>query len=162
MMTKSVKFKRLSAEQARVQAFPDLIDGLMRYEAWLYFAFNDLRIRFRRSMLGPIWITLSMAIMIGTMAFVFSTLYNQDINKTLTYIATGLIFWSLLTSCITEGSSAFIDNGNYISNVQSPLSVYLYRVIARNFLIFIFNSIIFLFLFLQRRYGRHFYGLCRV
>src|SRR5690606_26249567 len=111
---------------------------------WIRFAFHEIRQRFRRSLLGPFWLTLSMGIMVGALGLVFSTLFQQDVAKTLPYIATGLIFWGLLTSCVNEGSAVFIGSANYIKNVPLPVSLHVYQMLARNIMIWLFNMAIYL------------------
>jgi lipopolysaccharide transport system permease protein len=135
---------RITAAAVPQQAFADLIGGARLYELWSRFAFHDIRQRFRRSVLGPFWLTLSMGIMVGAMGLVFSTLFQQDMGKTLPYIATGLIFWGLLTSCINEGTAMFISAESYIRNVPMPISVHFYRMLARNVMIWGFNMAIYL------------------
>lgn len=135
---------RISAEAVPAQAFADIVNGARLYELWSRFAFHDIRQRFHRSALGPLWLTLSMGTMIGTLGFVFSTLFHQDIAKTLPYIATGIIFWGLLTNCINEGATVFIAAESDIRNLQIPLSVHFYRMMARNVIIWLFNMAIYL------------------
>jgi ABC-type polysaccharide/polyol phosphate export permease len=134
---------RISAEAVPKQAFADLLNGARLYELWTRLAFHDIRQRFRRSVLGPFWLTLSMGIMVGTLGFVFSALFRQDIAKTLPYIATGIIFWGLLTGCINEGTSVFISAESDIRNLPMPLSVHFYRMMARNAMIWGFNMAIY-------------------
>ena len=134
---------RITAEAVPKQAFADLVGGARLYELWCRFAFHDIRQRFRRSGLGPLWLTLSMGIMIGAMGLVFSTLFHQDVSQTLPYIATGVIFWGLLTTCINEGTSVFISAESYIRNVPLPISVHFYRMMARNVIIWGFNMVIY-------------------
>jgi ABC-2 type transport system permease protein len=88
---------RISAEAVPAQAFADILNGARLYELWIRFAVHDIRQRFRRSVLGPFWLTLSMGTMVATLGFLFSAVFNQDVAKTLPYIATGIIFWGLLT-----------------------------------------------------------------
>ncbi|MCL2713645.1 MAG: ABC transporter permease [Alphaproteobacteria bacterium] len=135
---------RISAESVPGQAITDLLQGAERYSLWTHLAFHDIRQRFRRSILGPFWLTLSMGIMIGAMGMVFSALFNQDISKTLPYIATGIIFWGLLTSCINEGTVTFISAESFIRNVPVPVSVHFFRMMARNVFIWLFNMAIYL------------------
>jgi ABC-type polysaccharide/polyol phosphate export permease len=135
---------RITAEAVPQQAFADLASGARLYELWGRLAFHDIRQRFRRSVLGPFWLTLSMGVMIGAMGLVFSTLFHQDVGQTLPYIATGVIFWGLLTSCINEGTSVFIASESYIRNVPMPLSVHFYRMMARNVITWGFNMAIYL------------------
>ena len=77
---------RITAEAA--QAFADLINGARLSELWSRLAFHDIRQRFRRSVLGPFWLTISMGTMVGTLGFLFSVVFRQDVAKTLPYIAT--------------------------------------------------------------------------
>jgi ABC-type polysaccharide/polyol phosphate export permease len=134
---------RISAEAVPKQAFTDLLNGARLYELWTRLAFHDIRQRFRRSVLGPFWLTLSMGILVGTLGFLFSTLFRQDIAKTLPYIATGIIFWGLLTTCINDGTTVFISAEADIRNVPMPLSVHFYRMMARNVMIWGFNMAIY-------------------
>ena len=43
-------------------AFGDLGRGWDQRELWLHLGWQDIRQRYRRSVLGPIWITISMAV----------------------------------------------------------------------------------------------------
>ena len=135
---------RISAEAVPAQAFADLLNGARLYELWSRFAFHDIRQRFRRSVLGPFWLTISMGTMVAVLGLVFSTLFHQDVAKTLPYISTGIIFWGLLTSCINEGTTVFISAESYIRNLPMPLSVHFYRMMARNIMIWGFNMAIYL------------------
>ena len=126
------------------QAFADIVKGARLYALWIRFAFHDIRQRFQRSALGPFWLTLSMGIFVGTLGFVFSTLFHQDAAKTLPYIATGVIFWGLLTTCINEGTMVFVSAESDIRNLPIPLSVHFYRMMARNIIIWGFNMVIYL------------------
>lgn len=135
---------RITAEAVPQQAMTDIMDGARLYRLWSRLAFHDIRQRFRRSVLGPFWLTLSMGIMIGAMGLVFSKLFNQEIAHTLPYIAVGIIFWGLLTGCINEGTSVFISAESFIRNVPMPVSVHFYRMMARNVFIWLFNMVIYL------------------
>jgi ABC-type polysaccharide/polyol phosphate export permease len=134
---------RISAEMVSKQAFADLLDGARLYELWTRLAFHDIRQRFRRSVLGPFWLTLSMGIFVATLGLVFSTLFHQDVAKTLPYIATGVIFWGLLTGCINDGATVFISAESFIRNVPMSLNVHFYRMMARNVMIWGFNMAIY-------------------
>jgi ABC-type polysaccharide/polyol phosphate export permease len=139
----SVTLIHITAETVPQQALADMVDGARLYELWSRLAFHDIRQRFRRSMLGPFWLTLSMGIMIGAMGLVFSTIFQQDVKRSLPYIATGVIFWGLLTSSLSESTSVFISAESYIRNLPLPISVHFYRMLARNVIIWGFNMVIY-------------------
>lgn len=135
---------RISAEAVPAQALADLIKGARLNHLWMRLAFHDLRQRFRRSILGPFWLTISMGIMVAALGLVFSSLFQQDAQKILPYISTGIIFWGLLTGCINDGTTVFISAESFIRNVPMPLSVHFYRMMARNVLIWCFNMAIYI------------------
>jgi ABC-type polysaccharide/polyol phosphate export permease len=134
---------RIFAEAVPKQAFADLLNGVRLQALWTRLAFHDVRQWFRRSVLGPFWLTLSMGTMVATLGIVFSSLFQQDLAKTLPYIATGIIFWGLLTGCINEGATVFISAEAFIRNVPTPLNLHFYRMMARNVMIWGFNMAIY-------------------
>jgi len=134
---------RISAEAVPAQAFLDIVKGARLYRLWTRFAMHDIRQRFRRSALGPFWLTISMGTMIGTLGFLFSVVFKQDAAKILPFIATGIIFWGLLTNCLNEGATVFILAESDIRNLPIPLSVHFYRMMARNVMIWGFNVTIY-------------------
>ena len=93
----------ISPENFKKMAISDLWEGLMSPSLWWNFSVHDIKQRFRRSVLGPFWLTLSLGIMIGTLGFINSRLFNQDIMKALPTIAIGIILWNLFTFILTEG-----------------------------------------------------------
>lgn len=133
----------ISADGIREMASEDLWKGLQRHEIWWVFAAHDIKQRFRRSTLGPFWLTLTMGIMISALGFVFGQLFKQNLNDFLPYLAVGLIFWGLMSSIINEGCTAFIGGESYIRNVPMPISVHYYRVFARNLIIWAHNMVIY-------------------
>lgn len=151
MLRQQTPVRIIRADHLADEALADLIDGLRKHEIWVNFAVHEIRQRFRRSLLGPLWLTLTMGIMVGALGLVFSTIFGQDISETLPYIAVGLIFWGLLTSCINDGTSVFVGNEGYIRNVPMPISVHFYRMIARNLIIWVFNMAIYLLILVAFR-----------
>lgn len=134
----------IRADHVPQAALADLWEGLKRYDMWSRFAFHEIRQRFRRSLLGPFWLTASMGVFVGALGLISSTIFQQDMSQALPYIATGIIFWGFITNCIIEGSTVFISREGYIRNVPMPISVHLYQMIARNIIIWFFNMAIYI------------------
>ncbi|MEW6643535.1 MAG: ABC transporter permease [Pseudomonadota bacterium] len=141
---KNKPIRTITATAIPAQAIQDLVEGGRHYEMWWRFALHDIKQRFRRSLIGPFWLTLSMGIMVGAMGLVFSTIFQQEIAGILPYISVGLILWGFVSSCVNEGSGVFIASADYVRNVPIPLSVHVYRMIARNVIILAFNMTIYL------------------
>ena len=137
------KVVEISSERVPALAFSDLLEGLSKPQLWLNMAWHDIRQRFRRSILGPFWITLSMGIMVGALSLVFGSLFGHQTNEFIPYLATGLIFWNLITSTVNESGDAFVSAEGYVRNVPMPVSVPLYRVLTRNAILWAHNMVIY-------------------
>ena len=128
------------------------IEDLNRCRQQLFLAFmlgwQDIRQRYRRSKLGPFWLTISMGVMIGMIGIVFGQVLKSPVDEYLPFLATGLILWACFSSCIMEGSSAFIEAQGMIRQLNIPLSLYPIRVLWRNIVILAHNIIILPIVFL--------------
>ena len=144
MMGRNSSIVVIRADHVPQAAVHDLWLGLMRYDMWSRFAAHEIKQRFRRSVLGPFWLTASMGLFVGSLALISSTIFQQDMSKALPYIALGVIFWTLITGCISEGATAFLAREGLIRNVPMPISVHQYQMIARNLLAWLFNMVIYI------------------
>jgi len=125
-----------------VQAWRDLIDGLMRHWMWTSLAVQDMKIRYRGSLLGPFWVTISTFVMVVAMGLIYSHLFHSTTDNYMPYLGLGLIVWQLISSLITEGCSTFMMAEQIIQQIPVPFSIHAYRVVCRNFLVFGHNLVI--------------------
>jgi ABC-2 type transport system permease protein/lipopolysaccharide transport system permease protein len=128
------------------KARTDLSEGLRRWELWGALGWHDIRQRYRRSTLGPFWITLSMGIMVGALGFLYAELFGQKIRDYLPFLALGLIVWGLISSPILDGCNVFIGSEGVIRQLRAPLSVHVFRMVWRNVIIFVHNMVIYVVL----------------
>ena len=124
-------------------AIQDIYDGLRQSELWLTLGWHDIRQRYRRSIAGPFWITISMAMMIAGLGYMSSGILNQRGDNALPYIAAGIIVFYFISSLVNEGCNVFIETSRSILQIRSPFSIYVYQVIWRNLLIFLHNITIY-------------------
>lgn len=133
-------------------ALTDVLSSLNRCYVAFMLGWQDIKQRYRRSKLGPFWLTISTSIMIAMIGIVFGQVLNSPMQEYLPFLATGLILWTCFSSSVLEGSTAFVESQGMIRQLNLPLSLYVIRVIWRNLIIFCHNLIIlpFLFIFLGR------------
>ena len=126
----------------------DLVSALKSFHIITMMGGQDIRQRYKRSRLGPFWITISMAVMITTMGLVFGNLFKTDVKEFLPFLTLGLIIWSFILGSITEGCEALISAEGIIKQSPVPLHVHVLRVVWKNFIIFLHNIVIFPFVLL--------------
>lgn len=121
----------------------DIIAAIKRMPLVGMLGWQDVRARYRRSAIGPFWITLSMGVMIGTIGIVFGQIFQSPIHEFLPFLTIGMILWTFISSVIAEGSTGFIAAESIIKQLPIPLFVHLMRMIWRNVLILLHNVVIF-------------------
>jgi ABC-type polysaccharide/polyol phosphate export permease len=122
--------------------FDDIFQGFSRWQLWWLFALNDIRQRYRRSRLGQFWITFSMAIFIGALAFVYSTLFKTEIRYYLPFLTVNMIVWNLISGIVNDGCSAFIQAENYLKQEPLPKTIFVLQILTRNVLTFLHNIVL--------------------
>ncbi|WP_084612462.1 ABC transporter permease [Thermocrispum municipale] len=128
------------------RAIADIRDGLRDRELWSHLAWQDIKQRYRRSVLGPLWITLSMGVTAIGLGLLYSQLFGAEIGTFLPYLTVGFIVWNFVIGCMTEGAETFIHNEGLIKHLPAPLSVYALRTVYRLTIMFAHNLIVYAFI----------------
>lgn len=123
-------------------ALKDIKDGFCSIHVWPMLGWQEIKQRYRRSALGPFWITLSTGAMVAGMGPLYGRLLGQDVGAYLPYLGIGLIVWFLIANLITESCYGFIAASGYIQQIKLPLTVHVLRVVYRNLIIFAHHLLI--------------------
>lgn len=126
----------------------DVLGGFGSWRMWWMLAKNDVIRRYRRSRVGQLWLTLSMAAMIVGLGVVYSSLFGTPMGTYLPHLGIGLVLWGLISQTIIESCMSFTENENIMRQISLPRFTYLLRTISRNIFVFGHNFIIIPFLLL--------------
>jgi ABC-2 type transport system permease protein len=126
------------------RAFGDITQGWKQRPLWGYLGWQDIKQRYRRSVLGPLWISITMAVIATAMGILYGALFGMSIPTFLPYVATGLLIWNFINGCILEGSEVFIANEGLIRFLPAPLTLHVYRLMWRQTLFFLHNVVVWL------------------
>ena len=130
------------------RAIGDLRRGWGQRELWAHLGWQDIRQRYKRSVLGPIWISISMAVTAIALGVLYAGLFGNDLSEQLPYILVGFIVWGFISGCVNEGSEVFASNVGLIRHLPAPLSVHVYRLVWRQSLFFAHNAVVYLVMLL--------------
>ncbi|WP_081602436.1 ABC transporter permease [Afipia clevelandensis] len=125
-------------------ALQDVLAGLSLWTLWGKLGWNDILQRYRRSFLGPLWMTASMAIMVVALGIVYSTLFKAELSHFMPFLCAGLLIWGYISTMITEAGTLFTGAESYIKQIRLPYSLYVFRfvwskviILAHNFVVYI-------------------------
>jgi ABC-2 type transport system permease protein len=125
------------------RAWADIVEGFKQRELWGHLGWQDIKQRYRRSVIGPLWITLSMAITAIGLGLLYSQLFGAQISTFLPYLTVGFIVWNFMNGCLIEGTETFIRNEGLIKHLPAPLTVYALRTVWRLTLMFAHNLLVY-------------------
>lgn len=132
-----------SPPQTRLsKAAMDLVGGAAKSWLWTALAVQDIRLKYRGSVLGPLWITVSTAVMIALMGVLYSKILHAEVAVYLPFVAIGLVTWQFISTVIIEGCTTFLSVQNIIQQVPLPFSIYAYRSVCRSLLVLAHNAAI--------------------
>ena len=125
------------------RALLDLVQGARAHHLWYLLGWQDIRRRYRRSVLGPFWLTLSMGALVGVLGLLYGMLLKVEIADYVPFLALGFIVWTLISGVINDGCKTFINAEGIIKQVGLPLSVHVYRLLWRNVLVLCHNALVY-------------------
>lgn len=142
MTTSAVTDPPASQSKTFSAAWRDLVRGFAQHELWLQLGWQDIKQRYRRSTLGPLWITIATGVMALALGLLYSMLFQIPLADFLPHVTVGLIMWGFISGCIKDGAEIFIDNEGLIKQLPSALSVHVYRLVWRQALFLAHNLVI--------------------
>lgn len=136
----------LSANQTwrdrHAAAARDLREGAALWRLCWTLAWLDIRLRYRGSMLGPFWLTISTGAMVGAMGVLYSVLFRLDLKDYIPFLALSLVLWAYLGNVVGEGCTAFTQAESTVRSVRMPFSLYAGRIVLRNIVVLAHNAVV--------------------
>ncbi len=114
------------------RALEDLATGFRRWRLAAALAGLDIRNRYRGSVLGPFWLSLSTAIMVVALGILYSALFKLPLADYLPFLAVSLIIWNLISQIVTDACTSLTSSEGIIRQLPLPYTVHALRCVFRN------------------------------
>jgi ABC-type polysaccharide/polyol phosphate export permease len=126
------------------EAFGDIFQATAKSELWLTMAWQDIKQRYRGSMLGPFWVTINMGVMVGLLATIYGRIFGAEEKEYLPFLTLGFLSWLWMSNAATESTQLFIVAQRYIKQIRLPISLFVFRLLARNLIILAHNFVVYI------------------
>ena len=113
-------------------ALQDLRNSVGRIGLAWSLAWHDVVSRYRGSILGPFWITLSMGFMVLGIGTVYAKLFEAPVEQFLPLVALGIVFFGVISGMINEGCDTFVAAAGMLSQTSLPMFTFIWRTVLRN------------------------------
>lgn len=101
---------------------------------WVLLAWNDLEAKYRRTILGTFWQTLTSAAYIVGLAVIFSTIRLRNTENFILYLAAGYTAFSLFSGFVGAGASAFTRGRSLLVAYTLPASIHVFRAVTNEYI----------------------------
>jgi lipopolysaccharide transport system permease protein len=126
----------------QVLAVRDIKTALRLWRLCVTLAWLDIRLRYRGSVLGPFWLTMSTALMIGSMGVIYATLFHMNVRDYMGFLALSLVLWGFMNSMVTEACTAYTAVESNIRSMRMPYSLYAGSNVLRNLVVLGHNLVV--------------------
>jgi ABC-type polysaccharide/polyol phosphate export permease len=113
-------------------ALRDLRASFQRMGLAWSLASHDVVSRYRGSILGPFWITLSMGLMVAGIGLLNARLFHASLRDFIPFVATGIVFFGVISAIINEGCETFVQAAGMLSQTSLPMFTFVWRTVLRN------------------------------
>lgn len=124
-----------------IDAVADITVGLSRWRTSYKLGLQDIELRYKRSLLGPFWISAALVATVLALAYVFADVFKSDFVTYVSFIGAGLLVWQLILALVTESCGSVTEHTPFLQNVRMPLSVIAGRIVVRNSIVFAHNLV---------------------
>lgn len=125
------------------EAITDILGGIRSTQMWGRIGWAETRRRYRRTVFGPFWSSISLAIFVVAMGIVWANIWNMDPKKYLAFLNSGMLAWVLLSSFLNEGCQVFVASETLIKQFPINYMMLVCSLMWRNLLVFFHNFIVY-------------------
>lgn len=112
----------------------DVRESVRLWRLWTHLGWGDILKQYRRSFLGPVWLTLNSTIFIVVFSLIGAQLFNLPLDTYLSYFCLGHVYFSFFSATLNEGCQTYIASEAFLKQTPYPKMVFVFRVMWRNLL----------------------------
>ena len=113
-------------------ALRDMIEGIKLAPLWSRLAWEQTIARFRRTVLGPFWLSANLLAISFALAVVFGALMGTNYRATFALIISGVLVWTIIGGNLNDSAGVFISAGPLMQSMALPLSFHIFLMVMKN------------------------------
>jgi ABC-type polysaccharide/polyol phosphate export permease len=133
----------VSAKPLLTTPLQDLANGLAKWPLWGRLGWLDIKRRYRRTIIGPFWTSISLLVFVMVIGAVGSGLLSKQTADYLPFLVSGMVVWTLLSSIMAESSNVFIAGSGLMRQMRIEFSLLVYALLWRNVIVFLHNMLVY-------------------
>jgi ABC-type polysaccharide/polyol phosphate export permease len=120
-------------------AWVDVISGMLAVDIWGRLGWRETKRRYRRTMFGPFWTTLGLALFVTCLGIVWANLWNRDPKVYLPYLTSGMLCWVMFSTICMDGCVTYIVAEKLLRQLRISYTLLACANVWRNVVLFFHN-----------------------
>ncbi len=124
------------------------IFDILRYKELLRnLVIRDIKVRYKRSVLGFLWVMLNPLLMMLILNMVFSEIFKVSTKNFTSYLLSGIILWNFFSQSTSTAMRSLLSNSNLIKKIYLPRAIFPLSVVISAGVNFMFSLVPLVFIF---------------
>ncbi|MFP1130180.1 ABC transporter permease [Asticcacaulis sp. W401b] len=132
-----MKKNKLSVSPRLWSGYADVVAGFKDWKLWLALGYQDVRQRYVRSMLGPLWMVMGLGVTILGIGLLYGQIFRTDSGEFIPFIAASLAAWNFISTALSEATTIFQTHASLLKSISVPYSSVILRNIVKNVIVFL-------------------------
>lgn len=126
-----------------VSAAQDLVGGFWQWNLWGRMGWLEIKRRYRRTVIGPFWSVISLAVVVLVIGGLGTGLLNQSARDYYPFLAAGMVVWVLISVITNESCLLFVSGANLFRQMRLNYSILAFALVYRNFIVFLHHLLVY-------------------
>lgn len=136
------------------------LKGFFHYKDLLkHLVMRDLKLKYRRSVLGYLWSVLDPLLSMTVMTIVFSSMFRRNIENYPVYLFSGQLLFNYMRTSTTQAMNSIVSNGGLIKKTYVPKYIFTISRVISTLIDLLFNMVALLIVMLVTRATFHWSNL---
>ena len=123
-------------------AVADIVGALRQFRSCFFLANTAVKLRYKRSILGPVWITITTAISIFFISYLYTGFIETDFRHYLLNISLGWVIWHFIANSVLQGAQTFQQGAGVLRGTSIERFFLVLKTVLTNLIIFAHNLLI--------------------
>lgn len=123
-------------------AVVDIVGALRQFRSCFFLASTAVKLRYKRSILGPVWITITTAISIVFISYLYTGFIETDFRHYLLNLALGWVIWHFIADSVLQGAQTFQQGAGVLRGTHIEKFFLVLKTVLTNLIIFAHNLLI--------------------
>lgn len=120
----------------------DFKSSLKKYTLWSELAKLELKVRFRGTYFGVLWVLMALVLKVGMISLVYSLVLNKPLKEYVLFLSIGVLTWNYISALIVTSTLSFLKAVNYFNQMNMPHFIFVFQTVYRETLILLLYQIL--------------------